>query len=112
MALKSRFVTHRSQEKGHNVSHRATQEGTRAHQREEVRERHAQETLSLWAGKSKAWQASLEFAIVNNFSGVWGIRETVPSFLVPDLGITKVRNYCPKYEGPTEEMEAVGLGIS
>ena len=74
--------------------------------REEVRERHAQETLSLWAGKSKAWQASLEFASVNNFSGVWDL-ETVPSFLVPDLGIAKVRNYYPKYESPTEEMEAL-----
>lgn len=74
--------------------------------REEVRERHAQVTLVSVGRKSKAWQASLEFASVNNFSGVWD-SETVPSFLVPDLGITKEWNYCPKYEGPTEEMEAL-----
>lgn len=43
---------------------------------------------------------------MNNLNGVWDIG-TVPSFLVPDLGVTKVRNYGPKYESPTEEMEGL-----
>ena len=43
---------------------------------------------------------------MNNFSGVWDIG-TVPSFLVPDLGVTKVRNYGPKYEIPTEKVEGL-----
>lgn len=38
---------------------------------------------------------------MNNFSGVWHIGT------VPDLGVTKVRNYGTKYEIPTEKVEGL-----